>query len=93
MNAQTFNITNVMDKAVIASLILKTRLTMGPNNPMIPAILNSLHDNITTILDNYPPDWFTDEEVDWINSTAEELMVMSHDPTYTHLFDGEPNDE
>jgi hypothetical protein len=93
MNVRTFNATNAMDKAVIASLMLKTRMTMGPNNPMIAVVLTALYDNLDWIQSNYEPDWFTDEEVDWINSTAADIMIMAQDPQYTHLFDGDLENE
>jgi|TARA_R110000868_G_scaffold390571_1_gene660284 hypothetical protein len=93
MNTRTFNATNAMDKAVIASLMLKTRMTMGPNNPMIAVVLTALYDNLDWIQSNYEPDWFTDEEVDWINSTAADIMIMAQDPQYTHLFDGDLENE
>jgi len=95
MNERTFEITDTLDKAVIAHLMLRTRLTMGPKNPLIPIVLNSLYEAIDYIQQNFEPDMFSDSEYEWINEAAQEIMDMSEDPEYSHLFtlDGEPDDE
>ncbi len=93
MNERTFEVTDMLDKAVIAHLMLRTRLTMGPNNPLIPNVLSSLYEAIDYIQQNFAPDMFSDSEYEWINEAAQEIMDMSQDPEYSHLFTGESEDE
>lgn len=79
-------ISNSLDNATIAYLLLKTRMTMGPNHRGIAECLETLYNNLDALLEETSPDWFTDEEIEWVTQASDFLFDMSNDPEWEHFF-------
>jgi len=79
-------ISNSLDNATIAYMMLKTCMTMGPNNSRIAECLDTLYTNLDALLDETTPEWFTDEEVAWVMEASSFLFEMSNNPEWSNFF-------
>lgn len=67
-------------------MMLKTCMTMGPNNSRIAECLDTLYTNLDALLDETTPEWFTDEEVAWVMEASSFLFEMSNNPEWSNFF-------
>ena len=79
-------ISNSLDNATIAYMMLKTRMTMGPNNSRIAECLDTLYINLDALIEETTPEWFTDEEIEWVTEASSFLFQMSNDPEWSNFF-------
>ena len=87
MDPSTTAISDILDKAGISFLLLKTRMTLErKNDPVLAIMLETLHENLDILLDETTPDYYTDDETVWINEGVNFLRDMACDPEYSHFF-------
>ena len=79
-------ISNSLDNATIAYMMLKTRMTMGPNNSRIAECLDTLYINLNALIEGTTPEWFTDEETEWVMEASSFLFQMSNNPEWSSFF-------
>jgi hypothetical protein len=85
-------LSDCLNNAVVAFLCLKTRMTMGSNNPKITHDLENLYFALNVILDETTPEWFSEEEIEWVTEASNFLREMSNNPEWSHLFCEEESD-
>ena len=71
-------ISNSLDNATIAYMMLKTRMTMGPNNSRIAECLDTLYTNLDALIEETTPEWVTE--------ASSFLFQMSNDPEWSNFF-------
>ena len=92
MNETTSYISDLLDRTSISFMMLKTRMTMGPNNPLLQPMLNMTHENLSALIQETSPEWFTEEEEEYITEMSEFIFEMSETPEWEHLFCEEETD-
>ena len=86
----TTSISDILDRASVGFLCLKTRMTLDlKNDELVLAFLNATHDNLSVLMEETSPDLFTDEENEYIVEMANFILDMSSHPDWQHLFEQE----
>ena len=67
-------------------LIAHSRMTMGPNNSRIAECLDTLYINLNALIEETTPEWFTDEETEWVMEASSFLFQMSNNPEWSSFF-------
>ena len=85
MNSTT-TISDLLDKTTLSYLMLKTRMTLGPNDLLVPAMLQTTHELLSIIVEETNPIYFTDEEAEQVGEMSNFLLDMADDEEWEHLF-------
>ena len=85
MNSST-SISDLLDRATLSYMMLKTRMTLGPNDMLVPAMLSTTHDLLSIIVEETTPLYFTDEEAEQVAEMSNFIIDMSEDEEWEHLF-------
>ena len=89
----TTSISDILDRASIGFMMLKTRMTLDQkHDELVLAFLNATHDNLSVLMEETTPDLFTDEENEYIVEMAHFILDMSNHPDWQHLFEQEESE-
>ena len=89
----TTSISDILARASVGFLALKTRMTLDlKHDELVLAFLNATHDNLSILMDETTPDMYTDEEAEHMTEMANFILDMSEHPDWQHLFEREESE-
>ena len=89
----TTSISDILDRASVGFLMLKTRMTLDlKNDELTASFLSIVHDNLSILMDETTPDMYTDDEAEYMAEMANFILDMSHHPDWQHLFEQEESE-
>jgi len=89
----TTSISDILDRASIGFLMLKTRMTLDlKHDELTASFLSIVHDNLSILMDETTPDMYTDEEAEHMAEMANFILDMSSHPDWQHLFEQEESE-
>ena len=89
----TTAISDILDRATIGFMMLKTRMTLDlKNDELTGSFLSIVHDNLSVLMDETTPDWFTEDEAEYVSEMANFILDMSEHPDWQHLFEQEESE-
>ena len=89
----TTAISDILDRATIGFMMLKTRMTLDlKNDELTASFLSIVHDNLSVLMDETTPDHFTDDEAEYVSEMANFILDMSEHPDWQHLFTEEESE-
>ena len=87
MNEPTSTLmSDALDHAMICWLMMKTRRTLGAENPKFQESLTLTCEALQCIIDNSTPFDWTEDELEWMMEAVDEITAMRNDDEYSHLF-------
>ena len=89
----TTAISDILDRATIGFMMLKTRMTLDlKNDELTGSFLSIVHDNLSVLMDETTPDYFTDDEAEYVSEMANFILDMSEHPDWQYLFSEEDSE-
>lgn len=93
MNDTETTLSDLLEAATISWLTTKTALTLGANHPKFQQSLWNSCTLFQGIIDHSTPFDWTDDELDFIEESVNEIQSWKDDETMSHLFLGDDEDE